>query len=153
MNTTSGMTFCLMKNFLFELINKEPIKKRRNIDYLNFSCTFVRKVSSNKLITMIIFNTTYHVDNSVLDDFIQFLTTEFIPVATSDKELSNPRLTKVMTQEVQEGSSIALQFEIADLDKLDDWYEQVGDSLNNDLVTRFGSQVVGFSTLLEVIEF
>lgn len=101
---------------------------------------------------MIIFNTTYHVENIILDDFIQYLKNEFIPTATSDKEFSNPRLTRVMTQEVQEGSSFALQFEITELEKLDDWYDQVGDSLNEDMIARFGSQVVGFSTLLEVIE-
>ncbi|MGL4293878.1 MAG: DUF4286 family protein [Bacteroidales bacterium] len=101
---------------------------------------------------MIIFNTTYHVDNLVLDEFLSYLKNEFIPQAIAAKELNNPRLTRVMTQEPQEGSSLALQFEIADLEKLDEWYDETGDRLNEDLVARFGSQVVGFSTLMEVID-
>ncbi|MEG1186354.1 MAG: DUF4286 family protein [Bacteroidales bacterium] len=101
---------------------------------------------------MIIFNTTYHVDDRVLDDFIKYLRNEFVPNAVQDKEMRNPRLTRVMTQEPQEGSSLALQFEIAELDKLDDWYDQIGDALNEDMVAKFGAQVVGFSTLMEMIE-
>lgn len=101
---------------------------------------------------MIIFNTTYHVDDRVLADFITYLREEFVPKAIQDKEMTNPRLTRVMTHEPQEGSSLALQFEIRELEKLDEWYEEIGDSLNEDMIARFGSQVVGFSTLMELIE-
>lgn len=123
--------------------------------FLLYPCRIVflyKNIKYKKDYIMIIFNTTYHVDNLVLDDFIKFLRNEFIPAATASKELSEPRLTRVLAQEPQEGSSFALQFEVEELEKLDDWYDQIGDNLNEDLVAKFGSQVVGFSTLLEVID-
>lgn len=100
---------------------------------------------------MIIFNTTYHVDNLVLDEFISFLRNEFIPEATNGGEMIHPRLAKILSHQ-EEGTSLALQFEVAAPEKLDDWYDQAGDDLNERMVARFGSKVVGFSTLMEEIE-
>lgn len=101
---------------------------------------------------MIIFNTTYHVDNLILNDFIVYLRSEFIPQATKSGELTHPRLTRILSHGEEEGSNFALQFEVTDPEKLDDWYDETGDQLNEEMVGRFGERVVGFSTLMEVID-
>lgn len=102
---------------------------------------------------MIIFNTTYHVENLIADDFIKFLREEYIPAAVAGKGLSNPRLSRVLVQQDAEGEGLnfALQFDVADFDQLDEWYEECGDELNENMVASFGGQIVGFSTLMEAL--
>ena len=101
---------------------------------------------------MIIFNTTYHVEEQILDEFLNYLKTEFVPAAIESQELKAPRMTRVLSQEQTNGHSFALQFEINELDGLDDWYNQTGEALNEEMISRFGEKVVGFSTLMEVVE-
>ena len=104
---------------------------------------------------MIIFNTTYHVEQACVEEFISFLGKEFVPAATADGEMRSPRLTEVMADLPEgevEGQSLALQFEVADLDRLDAWYASIGSALNETLIARFGSRVIGFSTLMKVID-
>ena len=99
---------------------------------------------------MIIFNTTYHVENSVLNEFIEFLKSDFIPAAETGSEMTHARLVKILSHQ-EEGTSLALQFDVAIPEKLDDWYEATGDALNEKLQSRFGQKVLGFSTLMEEI--
>jgi hypothetical protein len=104
---------------------------------------------------MIIFNTTYHVEISAVEEFIDYLKREFVPAATADGEMKSPRLTEVLADLPEgevEGQSLALQFEVTDVDRLDEWYNRVGSDLNDDLVARFDARVIGFTTLLRVID-
>ena len=101
---------------------------------------------------MIIFNTTYHVDSGLEDNFIAWLKENYIPVALRRGELSQPQLCRVMTTEECEGSSLSLQFHVKDVETLSRWYDEAGVELSEALVARFGDKVVGFNTLLEVID-
>ena len=43
---------------------------------------------------MIVFNTTFHVDEAIQDDFIEYMLQEFIPMATKSGLLTYPRLAR-----------------------------------------------------------
>ncbi|MEG1617539.1 MAG: DUF4286 family protein [Bacteroidales bacterium] len=101
---------------------------------------------------MIIFNTTYHVEMATVDDFVTYVRNQFVPAATRSEELTHPRLTRILSHEDEGGVSFALQFQVTDPMKLDDWYDEIGDELNEEFVANFGEKVVGFSTLMEVID-
>ena len=78
---------------------------------------------------MIVYNTTFHAHNDAVERFLEWLRAEYIPRATVDGRLSEPRLTLVRA-----------------------WYEDVGDNLVEEMAKRFGHQVAGFSTLLEEVD-
>mgnify|MGYP002294001687 CR=1 FL=1 len=110
---------------------------------------------------MIIFNTTYHVDDELEASFIAWLKENYIPMALRREELSEPQLCRVMTTGEEDGSSLSLQFHVQDT--FDGAYYAdvlvgeggrtvVGVELTEALVSRFGDRVVGFNTLLEVID-
>ncbi len=101
---------------------------------------------------MIIFNTTYHVDSELEVIFIAWLKKNYIPMALRREELSEPQLCRVITTGEESGSSLSLQFHVRDTEALSLWYEEVGVELAEALVSRFGDRVVGFNTLLEVID-
>ena len=83
---------------------------------------------------MIIFNTTYHADNARKDEFIGWLKESYIPTVLEHGLLQEPQLTSPDTQ------------------ALERWHEECGEALLAEMQKRFGDQVLGFSTLLEVID-
>ena len=46
----------------------------------------------------------------------------------------------------------SLQFHVKDTASLSRWYNETGDDLAHALTEKFKDQVVGFTTLLEIIE-
>ena len=102
---------------------------------------------------MIIYNTTYHVHNSVDAQFREFIKTGFVPRAIESGVLSSPRLALIMArQEGDEGLSYSLQFNAATLDELQEWYHTTGTELLDEITRRFNTSVMGFSTLMSDIE-
>ena len=101
---------------------------------------------------MYIFNTTYHVDDVLKDDFIAWLRDTYIPAATARPELHRPQLCRVLTGEETEGERYSLQFHVADNACLETWYTAVGAELDMAIQERYGERVIGFNTLLEVLE-
>ncbi len=101
---------------------------------------------------MIVYNTTFHVDGGIDAPFLAWVRSQYIPQAIQHGAVSQPRLTRVMVEAEGEGSSYSLQFEVASVADLQLWYEECGSQLSDQLATRFGAKVVGFTTLLEQLE-
>lgn len=100
---------------------------------------------------MLIYNTTFHVDEEITPQLITYLKNNFIPVAETSGFLFNPELRKVLMFDEEKGDSICLQFHVKNMETLNYWLEKDGQNLHQALVKQFGQNVVGFSTLLEEI--
>lgn len=101
---------------------------------------------------MIIFNTTFHVEDDVLNDYLSFMKETYIPSAASSGFLHQPRLCRIHAQHEESGSSYSLQFHVKNVDTLNHWFAAQGQALQNELTARFGNRALGFVTLLEEIE-
>ncbi len=101
---------------------------------------------------MIIFNTTFHVEDDVLNDYIGFMKETYIVKATGSGFLHEPRFARIHAQHEESGSSYSLQFKVKNVDTLNHWFSTEGQILQDELTTRFGDKAVGFVTLLEEIE-
>lgn len=101
---------------------------------------------------MLIFNTTFQVSKNLQNAFIEWLKTEYIPLAIQNEMLFNPLLSKVLTTVEIDGDCYALQFHVHNTDILNKWYESYGKGLNEKLAQKFSSEAVGFSTVLQIIE-
>ena len=104
---------------------------------------------------MIVYNTTFHIAKTVWDACLAYLRQHYSPGALKSGELLNPCLRRVMLAEEAEenGVNVSVQFEVKDLDTLNGWLQREGNRLHKDLVSRFGYQVAGFSTLLEDLDW
>lgn len=100
---------------------------------------------------MIIFNTTFHVDDSSSEAFTAWLRDSYVPQATASGLMTMPQLTRVLGSERDGGSSLALQLRCRDLATLRHWQQHTGATLTAMLATRFGASVAGFSTTLQKI--
>lgn len=102
---------------------------------------------------MIVYNTTFHIDNGVLEEGLTFLKEVYLPRAIESGFLLNPLLRRVLNTAEDEGMSFSVQFHVKNADTLNFWLENHGNILHQELVDRFGQKIAGFTTLLEEIEW
>ncbi len=101
---------------------------------------------------MIIYNITFHVDNTILEEYIEFLKKQYIPEALKGEILESPRLCKILADSKDGSSSYSLQFHVENTNLLNDWWKENGNRLNDLMLERFADKVMGFTTLLESID-
>lgn len=100
---------------------------------------------------MIIYNTTYHIEDDIHDEYITFVKDELIPRALKSGHLSSPQLALIHSQHEESGVSYSLQFRVADLAQLEEWILDSGQIIRADIAKRFGEKALGFMTLLEEV--
>ncbi len=101
---------------------------------------------------MIIYNTTYNVNIESVNEFIEWIKTDLIPTATASGELLNPQLALIMASEDDKTKSYSLQFRANSIEDLQNWYQGTGKAKIVELENRFTKKVVGFSTLMTVLD-
>ncbi|MDH6353894.1 hypothetical protein M2132_000214 [Dysgonomonas sp. PH5-45] len=102
---------------------------------------------------MFIYNTTFHIDDDILDDGLVFLKKVYIPQALVSGELYEARLSFIHHQHEESGSSFSLQFRTQSVEDLNNWAQTDGFILQQKMVELFGNKMTGFNTLLEEIDF
>lgn len=101
---------------------------------------------------MLIYNTTYQIDIDDARNFVIWLHEAYIPTVSADGRLINPRLTRILSHKDQNSECFSLQWEVADSATLHRWHVAQGVALNDEMMKTFKDKVVGFPTLMEVIE-
>lgn len=101
---------------------------------------------------MLIYNTTYQVNFDDARNFVIWVHQAYIPKATEDGTLQKARLTRILSHRDEDSECFSLQFEVEDSARLHEWYSRTGATLNDELLKVFKEKVVGFPTLMEVID-
>ena len=104
-----------------------------------------------KIKNMLIYNTTFQVHDKVHDNFLIWIKESYIPEVEKHGALRAPRICRVLSHR-DEGTSYSLQWEVDDSVVLHRWHQDQGARLNQELVKIFKDKVVGFPTLMEVLE-
>lgn len=100
---------------------------------------------------MLIYNTTYHVEDEVHDNFIIWIQECFIPEIGRDDVLKSPRLCRILSHQ-DSGYTYSLQWEVENSSILHRWHTEKGLKYNEEITNIFKDKVVGFPTLMEIIE-
>jgi hypothetical protein len=100
---------------------------------------------------MIIYNITFHIEEQIVNEYLDFLKKEYIPAATKSRALEHPRLCKVLAQTGDACLSYSLQFQVENADILNNWQQHTSNELQVGIIQRFADKVLGFTTLLEVV--
>lgn len=101
---------------------------------------------------MIIYNTTFHVEEEVRDMFLFFIQNKFVPQAIDSGLLFEPRLAHIYKQHDDKGSSYSLQFRVKDIEALNQWVTTTEKIIQDELTKSFGYKVAGFMTLMEEVD-
>ena len=100
---------------------------------------------------MIIYNTTFHVSDEVEKMFLDFIQIHNLPNATADGTMKCPILSRGLGSAHDGGTSYALQMQADSVKELQRWCLSTGKILSERISTYFGSNVVGFNTMMDVI--
>ena len=101
---------------------------------------------------MLVYNTTYQMDIDDARNFVNWIHECYIPQVLDDGTLKSPRLLRILSHKDQETECFSLQWEVENSAELHKWHVRQGMKLNDELQKLFKDKVIGFPTLMEVIE-
>lgn len=98
-----------------------------------------------------VYNTTFHVDDDAHNNFLIWIKECYIPEVKGHGALKNPRMCRILSHR-DEGSSYSLQWDVENSGALHRWHLEQGARLNEEMIKIFKDKVVGFPTLMEIVE-
>ncbi|MDO9153732.1 MAG: DUF4286 family protein [Paludibacter sp.] len=101
---------------------------------------------------MLIFNTTYKVQKTLIDTWLNWIFQQHIPFMLGSGNFSTSQVAKVIGSEDEEGTSYSVQFHIVDMDALMHWHKNNASIFQKNCAAEFGNQVSFFTTVLEIID-
>ena len=100
---------------------------------------------------MLIYNTTYHVEEGQEKFFLAWMQEFYLHDVEKQGTLYATRIARILSH-IEEGSiCYSVQFEVENSAKLHHWHQEQGVKLNEELLRIFNDKVIGFPTLMEVI--
>ena len=102
---------------------------------------------------MLIYNTTFHVEDDVRDAYLEYMKRCYIQEAANSGFVYAPCFARIHSQHEEQGASYSLQLKVKNLNTLNYWLETDGKRLQTELSGKFGNKVADFATLLEELEW
>jgi hypothetical protein len=102
---------------------------------------------------MLIVNTTYNVSESVVEEWKEWVRTEYIPQVITPGLLVQPRFHHLLVENEPGNQSYALQFEVQDINTLKLWFDKYSTEIKKNQSEKFQEKVLGFTTVMEVLDF
>ncbi|MCH5245202.1 MAG: DUF4286 family protein [Muribaculaceae bacterium] len=100
---------------------------------------------------MFIVNTTFHVENSLLDEFLIWVKDIYIPEAVASGLLNSPVLNRILVEVDPAATGYAVQFCADTIEHASLWHDEQGAELRGQLMRRWPQQIVFFTTYMEII--
>ncbi len=100
---------------------------------------------------MIIYNVTINVDDSIHDEWLNWIKIH-IPQVLSTGKFTEAKLTKVLVEEEMGGTTYSVQYRAKSRQDLDAYYQQHAERLRQDGLKRFADKSLAFRTELEIID-
>ncbi len=82
---------------------------------------------------MLIYNTTFQVDDEVHDNFLIWIKESYIPEVQKHGTLKTPRICRILSHR-EDGSAYSLQWEVESSGLLHRWHLEQGVRLNDELL-------------------
>lgn len=100
---------------------------------------------------MILYNITVIIEDSINDEWLAWMTGNFISRAMDTGLFASNRLLKVLDSP-NEGTTYCVQFIADNMNFYQRFKQDYEPAILNDLTNRFASRFVSFSTLMELID-
>ncbi len=100
---------------------------------------------------MYIYNVTVNIEDSVHQDWLQWMKKNHIPDVLNTGMFKSCRFCRVMVEE-ESGTTYAIQYLVKDLETLALYQEMYAPNLQKEHQDRYGGKFVAFRTVLELNE-
>lgn len=99
---------------------------------------------------MYIYNVTINIEETIHDEWLDWMKNEHIPQMLSTGKFSKALMTKVMVQEEMGGITYSVQYTTKTKEDLQKYYNEDAESLRSESA-RFAGKFVAFRTELEIV--
>lgn len=99
---------------------------------------------------MIIYNVTVKIDSSFTDEWLQWMKTEHIPKVMLTGLFVEYHIFKVLVDD-SDGDTFSIQYLCKSMDDYEKYREEHAPTLQAETQEKYGSRLVAFRTLLELI--
>ena len=100
---------------------------------------------------MIIYNVTVNVDESINQEWLNWIKLH-IPKVLATGKFIDAKLTKVLIEEEMGGTTYSVQYKALSREALDSYYTNDAERLRNEGLKQFADKMLAFRTELEVID-
>lgn len=100
---------------------------------------------------MIVYNVTVKIENSVHDEWLNWMRTVHIPDVLNTGLFSENRMLKVLVDDT-DGVTYSIQYTCANMQALETYQAKHAPALQAEHTARYRDKFVAFRTLLEVID-
>ncbi|HKJ06778.1 MAG TPA: DUF4286 family protein [Flavobacteriaceae bacterium] len=100
---------------------------------------------------MYIYNITVNIDESVKQEWLNWVTNTHIPNMLNSGKFSKAKLSQVLVNEEMGGVTYSIQFTATSLENLHLYYKEDADKFNDESARLFKDKFVMFGTELKVV--
>lgn len=100
---------------------------------------------------MIIYNVTINIDDSVHEEWLEWMMEEHIPQVMETGKFFKAKMVKVLVVE-ETGNTYSVQYFAEDKEKLNEYYKEHAPALREEGLKRFGDKMLAFRTELELLK-
>nr|WP_321221571.1 DUF4286 family protein [uncultured Psychroserpens sp.] len=101
---------------------------------------------------MIIYNITINIDDSVHDQWLEWMKTEHIPQVLGTGKFEKATLSQVMVDEEMGGQTYSVQYRSYSREALDAYYKEDADRLRQEGLKKFADKMLAFRTELKIVD-
>ena len=100
---------------------------------------------------MIIYNVTTNIDDTVHDQWLEWMQQKHIPEILATGKFSSARLVKVLIVEEMGGTTYSVQYSTDSKATLEQYYQEDAPLFRQETLTLFGDKMIAFRTELQLI--
>ena len=100
---------------------------------------------------MILYNVTINIQESVHDQWMNWMQTKHINDVLATGKFSSARMVKVLVEEEMGGTTYSIQYTTDSMETLQRYYDEDAPRLRDEGVRLFGDKMLAFRTELEMI--
>ncbi|QYJ69197.1 DUF4286 family protein [Flavobacterium litorale] len=101
---------------------------------------------------MIIYNVTINIDDTVHNQWVQWMTEKHIPEMLQLGKFTAAKMVKVLIEEEMGGTTYSVQYTTESMDMLQRYYNEDAPKMREEGLKLFADKMVAFRTELEVVK-
>ena len=101
---------------------------------------------------MLIYNVTINIDDSVHDEWLQWMKNKHIPDMLATKKFIEAKMCRVLIEEDMGGKTYSIQYKTKDRKTLESYYREEAGKMRSEGNQLFPNKFVAFRTELEVVK-
>ncbi len=100
---------------------------------------------------MILYNVTINIDNSVQDEWLQWMKSRHIPDVLATGLFVDSKIFRILSADEEEGNTYSIQYFLNSIDDYEKYQKEFSAKLQSEHTGKFRDKFVAFRTIMELV--